>query len=272
MSGFDLEEVGPEHLTPLWQRGGLPLSYLAETDEDSAAWRDNFIHTFLERDLGNFGISRPRATSRFWTMLAHSTARSGTPARLAGSLSISNMTARRYLDILQGAYMIRVLPPWHENIKKRQVKSPKVFLQDSGLLHCLLEIRERRTLLGHPKLGASWEGFALDQIVRYFRSAPPISGPPMPAPSWISWRPSRDDGMALSANTATLPPPPVPCTSRWQNCNWNTCLWSIPARRRIPCTRRSRWSRSPGSNPAARGNRPAEPSERQAWNRAIAKS
>jgi predicted AAA+ superfamily ATPase len=168
MAGFDLEEVGAEHLTRLWHRGGLPLSYLAETDEDSAAWRDNFISTFLERDLRSFGIeSSPVQLRRFWTMLAHMHGQIWNAAPLAVSLGISNMTARRYLDILQGAFMIRVLPPWHENIKKRQVKSPKVFLQDSGLLHSLLEIRAPRALLGHPKLGASWEGFALDQIIRY---------------------------------------------------------------------------------------------------------
>lgn len=174
MSGFDLEEVGAEHLTPLWQRGGFPLSYLAATDEDSAAWRDSFIHTFLERDLRNFGIESPPAQlRRFWTMLAHTHGHIWNAAQLAVSLGFSNMTARRYLDILKGAYMIRVLQPWHENIKKRQVKSPKVFIQDSGLLHCLLDIRDQRTLLGHPKLGASWEGFALGQIVRYFQIRTP---------------------------------------------------------------------------------------------------
>ncbi len=174
MSGFDLEEVGAEHLTPLWHRGGFPLSYLAQTDEDSAAWRDHFIHTFLERDLRSFGIeSSPSQLRRFWTMLAHAHGQIWNAAQLAASLGFSSMTGRRYLDILHGAYMVRVLQPWHENIKKRQVKSPKVFIQDSGLLHSLLEIREGRTLLGHPKLGASWEGFAIDQIVRYFQLRTP---------------------------------------------------------------------------------------------------
>ena len=174
MSGFDLEEVGAGHLTPLWHRGGFPLSYLARNDADSAAWRDNFIHTFLERDLRGFGIESPPAQlRRFWTMLAHVHGQIWNAAQLAGSLGFSNMTARRYLDILNGTFLIRVLPPWHENIKKRQVKSPKVFIQDSGLLHSLLEIRDRRTLLGHPKLGASWEGFAIDQIVRYFQIRTP---------------------------------------------------------------------------------------------------
>ena len=174
MSGFDLEEVGTQHLTQLWQRGGFPLSYLAQNDEDSAVWRDNFIHTFLERDLRNFGIESPPAQlHRFWTMLAHIHGRIWNAAQLATSLGLSSMTMRRYLDILQGAYMVRVLPPWHENIKKRQVKSPKVYIQDSGLFHSLIEIRDPRTLLLHPMLGASWEGFALDQIVRHFQVRTP---------------------------------------------------------------------------------------------------
>lgn len=174
MSGFDLEEVGTQHITQLWQRGGFPLSYLAQNNEDSAVWRDNFIHTFLERDLRNFGIESPPAQlHRFWIMLAHIHGQIWNAAQLATSLGLSSMTMRRYLDILQGAYMVRVLPPWHENIKKRQVKSPKVYIQDSGLFHSLIEIRDPRTLLRHPTLGASWEGFALDQIVRHFQVRTP---------------------------------------------------------------------------------------------------
>jgi uncharacterized protein len=174
MSGFSLAEVGLEHLTRLWERGGFPLAYLAHTDEDSAAWRDNFIHTFLERDLRNLGIESPPAQlRRFWTMLAHTHGQIWNASQLAGSLGFSNMTARRYLDILHGAFVVRVLQPWHENIKKRQVKSPKVFIQDSGLLHSMLEIRDGRALMGHPKLGASWEGFAADQIIRHFQIRAP---------------------------------------------------------------------------------------------------
>ena len=169
MSGFNLEEVSTQNLTQLWQRGGFPLSYLAQNDDDSAVWRDHFIHTFLERDLRNFGIESPPAQlHRFWIMLAHIHGQIWNAAQLATSLGLSSMTMRRYLDILQGAYMVRVLTPWHENIKKRQVKSPKVYIQDSGLFHSLIEIRDPRTLLRHPKLGSSWEGFALDQILRHF--------------------------------------------------------------------------------------------------------
>lgn len=174
MSGFDLQEIGPEHLATLWQRGGFPLSYLAASDADSAAWRDSFIHTFLERDLRSFGIESPPAQlRRFWTMMAHIHGQIWNAAPLAASLGFSATTARRYLDILHRAYMVRVLQPWHENIKKRQVKSPKTYIQDSGLLHSLLDIRDQRTLLGHPKLGASWEGFAVDQIARYFQIRTP---------------------------------------------------------------------------------------------------
>lgn len=174
MSGFTLEEVHPKTMTPLWQRGGFPLSYLAQNEQDSFAWRENFIHTFLERDLRNFGIESPPAQlRRFWTMLAHMHGQIWNAAQLASSLGFSNMTARRYLDILNGAFMIRILQPWHENIKKRQVKSPKVYIQDSGLLHSLLEIRDSPSLQSHPKLGASWEGFAIDQIVRHFKVTSP---------------------------------------------------------------------------------------------------
>lgn len=174
MSGFDLEEVDSQNLNRLWHRGGFPLSYLADSDEDSSVWRENFIHTFLERDLRNFGIESPPAQlHRFWTMLAHVHGQVWNAAQIASSLGFSNMTARRYLDIMKGAYMVRVLQPWHENVKKRQVKSPKVYIRDSGLFHSLLDIRNPRTLLGHPQLGASWEGFALDQVLRYFHVRSP---------------------------------------------------------------------------------------------------
>jgi len=170
MSGFDLSEIEAPQLTQLWHRRGFPLSYLAHSNEDSSAWRENFIHTFLERDLRNFGIESPPAQlRRFWTMLAHLHGQIWNASQLATSLGLSSMTTRRYLDILQGAFMVRVLQPWHQNIKKRQVKSPKVYVQDSGLLHSLLEIHEPRILLGHPKLGASWEGFALDQVMRHLQ-------------------------------------------------------------------------------------------------------
>ncbi len=168
LSGFDLSEVGSEHLARLWMRGGFPRSYLPESEDDSFVWRRDFIRTFLERDLRAMGIQvSPSAMNRFWIMLAHFHGNLWKGSVLASSLGISESTVRRYLDILTDAYMLRQLQPWHENIKKRQVKSPKVFLRDSGLLHVLLGIKGD-ALYRHPQLGASWEGFVLEQIFALF--------------------------------------------------------------------------------------------------------
>jgi hypothetical protein len=165
LAGFDLWEVGVERQTALWLRGGFPRSFLAEDDRDSLAWREDFIRTFLERDIPQLGITIPAETlRRCWTMLAHYHGQVWNAAQLARSLGTSENTARRYLDILAGAYMVRVLPPWFENIRKRQVKAPKIYLRDSGLLHALLQLSTLHDLHGHPKLGASWEGFALEQV------------------------------------------------------------------------------------------------------------
>ena len=166
LSGFDLSEVGVEHQTRLWARGGLPRSFLAADDPASTAWRDQFIRTFLERDIPQLGITVPAETlRRFWTMIAHDHGQVWNGAQLARSLGTSENTARRYLDILAGAFMVRVLPPWIENLGKRQVKAPKVYLRDSGILHALLQLGSLAELQGHPKLGASWEGFALEQVI-----------------------------------------------------------------------------------------------------------
>ena len=167
MSGFDLGEVGPKNVRRLWLRGGLPRSYLAKSDAASLDWRNDFIKTFLERDLPQLGITIPSATlRRFWTMLAHFHAQVWNAAELARSLGATEPTARRYLDILTSAFVVRQLPPWYENIAKRQVKAPKVYLRDSGLVHALLALGTREALEGHPRLGASWEGFALEQVLR----------------------------------------------------------------------------------------------------------
>ena len=163
MGGFTLEEAGVEAQDAHWLRGGFPLSYLAATDEDSGAWRKNFVQTFLERDLPQAGINIPAPTLfRFWTMLAHSHAQVWTGAELARSLGVSEPTVRRYLDILSGVFMVRQLQPWYANLGKRQVKSPKIYFQDSGILHYLLGIRTQSDLLLHPKMGASWEGYAVE--------------------------------------------------------------------------------------------------------------
>jgi len=164
--GFNIEEVGENHSTNLWVRGGFPRSFLAIDDAASIVWRDDFIRAFLERDIPQLGISIPSETlRRFWTMVAHYHGQVWNAAQLARSLGTSENTVRRYLDILSGAYMIRILPPWFENIRKRQVKAPKVYLRDSGVLHALLQLRSLSDVQSHPKLGASWEGFALEQVI-----------------------------------------------------------------------------------------------------------
>jgi hypothetical protein len=166
LGGFELREVGPEHADRLWLRGGFPRSYLAPDDEQSAVWRTEFVRTFLERDIPQLGITIPGETlRRFWTMVAHYHGQVWNAAEFARSLGSAENTARRYLDILAGSYMVRVLPPWFENLKKRQVKAPKIYIRDSGVLHTLLQIGSLHGLRGHPKLGASWEGFALEQTL-----------------------------------------------------------------------------------------------------------
>jgi len=166
LSGFDLREVGTESYNDLWIRGGFPRSFLASGDSSSMIWREDFIRTFLERDIPQFGITIPAETlRRFWTMIAHYHGQVWNSAEFARSLGTSENTARRYLDILVGTYMVRILPPWFENISKRQVKAPKVYIRDSGVLHTLLQLPTRADVQGHPKLGASWEGFALEQLL-----------------------------------------------------------------------------------------------------------
>ncbi|MCX7859098.1 MAG: DUF4143 domain-containing protein [Chloroflexus sp.] len=166
MAGFNLTETGSDNLYRLWLRSGFPRSFLAADDESSMLWREAFIRTFLERDIPQLGITIPAATlRRFWTMVAHFHAQQWNAAEFARSLGSSEATARRYLDILAGAYMVRILPPWFENLSKRQVKSPKIYIRDSGMLHALLRLTTLADVQGHPKLGASWEGFAIEQII-----------------------------------------------------------------------------------------------------------
>jgi hypothetical protein len=165
--GFSLAELGVEALRRHWLRGGLPPSFLAESDEDSLAWRKNFIQTLLERDLPQWGVRIPApALLRFWRMLAHYHGQVWNAAEPARALGISQPTARRYLDVLEEIFMVRVLPPWHENLNKRQVKAPKIYFRDSGLLHYLLGIRSELDLQTHPKLGASWEGYAIEEVLK----------------------------------------------------------------------------------------------------------
>ena len=171
LSGFNLWEAGVENRDSLWVRGGFPNSFLAPDDNGSMVWRENFIRTFLERDIPQLGISIPSETlRRFWTMIAHYHGRVWNAAQFARSMGTSEITARRYLDILAGAYMVRVLPPWFENLRKRQVKAPKIYIRDSGIFHALLQLENLSDIQGHPMLGSSWESFALEHVVGAFNN------------------------------------------------------------------------------------------------------
>lgn len=167
MRGFGLDEVGAESADRLWLRGGFPRSFLAANDEDSRVWRRQFIGTFLERDLAalGFGLS-PALMGRFWTMLAHYHGQIWNSSEMAASLGVSHHTARSYLEALEQTFMVRRLLPWHANLGKRLVKSPKIYFRDTGLLHALLGLQDAVQLLTHPKLGASWEGFVIEQVLR----------------------------------------------------------------------------------------------------------
>lgn len=167
MGGFDLSEVGQKKAYQLWLRGGFPLSFLSKNDADSFTWRKSFIKTFLERDLRDQGIDLPSVTlHRFWSMLANSHGKIWNSAPIAASLGISEPTVRKYLDIFAGVFMVRRLHPWHVNIKKRQVKSPKVYIRDTGILNSFLELKTEEEILRHQTCGASWEGFVIEQLVR----------------------------------------------------------------------------------------------------------
>jgi len=164
---FSLVETGLDTADTLWLRGGFPLSFLAASDEASWLWREGYIKTFLERDIPALGIQIPAATlRRFWMMLAHYHGQQFNASELGTSLGVADTTVSRYLDVLTGTFMVRRLTPWLENIKKRQIKTPKIYFRDSGILHRLLGIPGMEQMVTHPKLGASWEGFALEQVIR----------------------------------------------------------------------------------------------------------
>jgi predicted AAA+ superfamily ATPase len=166
---FSLKEVNKKDQSQLWHQGGFPLSFLASTEKESYKWRKAYISTFLERDIPNLGIRIPSTTlRRFWQMIAHYQGQIVNYSELGRSFGANDKTIRNYLDILSETFMIRQLQPWHENIKKRQVKRPKIYLRDQGIFHNLLTIENKKSLLTHPKLGASWEGFALEQVLQYF--------------------------------------------------------------------------------------------------------
>jgi hypothetical protein len=167
LSGLDLGEAGSDVWKKLWLRGGFPRAYLSESEENSVSWREGFIRTFLERDVPQLGITIPAAAMRrFWTMLAHYHGQIWNASEFSRSMGLSDKTVRSYLDILTGTFMVRQLQPWFVNTGKRQVKSPKIYLRDSGMLHCLLDLPDEHTLFGHPRVGASWEGFVVEQIIQ----------------------------------------------------------------------------------------------------------
>lgn len=167
LSGFSIHDIGPENLKTLWVRGMYPSAWLADTDAESQLWRENYISTFLERDIPQLGIQIPsRTLRRFWVMLSHYHTQILNYSELGRSFGISDMSIRKYTDILEGTFMIRVLQPWHGNLKKRLVKRPKIYIRDSGIFHSLISIETEEQLLSHPKLGASWEGFAMECVAR----------------------------------------------------------------------------------------------------------
>jgi uncharacterized protein len=167
MSGFNLAEVGKEAQNQLWRRGGFPLSFTAAGEESSFEWRKDFVRTFLERDIPQFGFNIPSTSLfRFWSLLAHYHGQIWNNAEAARTLNVGEATARRYTDLLQDLFMIRLLQPWYANLSKRQVKTPKIYFRDTGLLHYLLGIRSEKELLLHPRSGASWEGFVIEEIIK----------------------------------------------------------------------------------------------------------
>lgn len=166
LDGLSLEEVGGEHAGRLWIRGGFPRAFAARTHAGSAEWRRGFIRSFVERDMPQMGIQVPaRALTRFWSMLAHYHGQIWNAAEFARALGTGEATARRHLDLMSATFVVRVLSPWFENLGKRQVKAPKVYISDSGILHALLRVDSPEALEGHPKVGASWEGFAMDVVI-----------------------------------------------------------------------------------------------------------
>ena len=168
LRGVDLAEVGDENMSRLWVRGGFPRSYLAKSHGESMLWREQFIQTFLERDLPQLGIRTTAQTfRRFWTMLAHYHGQLWNASELARALGADYKTTQHYLDILISTFVVRTLQPYFANVKKRQVKAPKTYISDSGLLHALLDLGNQHQLEGHPKVGASWEGFIIEQLLRH---------------------------------------------------------------------------------------------------------
>ncbi len=219
LPGFHIGEVGVENGTDLWIRGGFPRSYLAADDGASFQWREDFVRTFLERDLPALGVRVPSTTlRRFWQMLAHYHGQLWNGAELARAFGVSETAVRNYLDILTDGLVVRQLQPWFENVSKRQVKSPKIFLADSGLVHGLLGLESMDQIEGHPKVGASWEGFVLDQLLTHlaWSGERSTSGQPTPAPSWTSSYSVAEIGWVTRSSARPHRPLPGPCMPPWR--------------------------------------------------------
>jgi uncharacterized protein len=173
LDGLSLREVGSRRASDLWLRGGFPRSFVAKTLGASLRWRNDLISTYLERDLPQLGIRVPGTTLlRFWTILAHVHGQILNCSELGRSMAVSDATIRHYVDVLASTFMVRVLSPWHENLSKRQVKAPKIYIRDSGILHALLDIETMRALEQHPKIGASWEGFCVESLIAQLGARP----------------------------------------------------------------------------------------------------
>jgi uncharacterized protein len=173
LGGLVADEVGPTRSAQLWLRGGFPPSFTARTGDQSAQWRRDFVRTFLERDVPQLGSRVPAPTlRRFWSMLAHVHGQVLNWSELGRSMGVTDHVVRNYAELLEGTFMLRLLKPWHANISKRQVKAPKAYIRDSGLLHTLLDIRRRDELERHPKVGASWEGFCIEAVAYQLRAEP----------------------------------------------------------------------------------------------------
>lgn len=172
LGGFRIPDIGEQRTNQLWLRGGFPLSFLANSDLDSKIWREQFIITFLERDIPQLGINIPAYTlRRFWIMLSHYHGQIINYSELGRSFGISDMTIRKYTEILEGTFMVRIIMPWHANIGKRLIKRPKIYIRDSGIFHTLQSIENFQQLKSNPKLGASWEGFALEIVCTHLRKS-----------------------------------------------------------------------------------------------------
>ncbi len=173
LDGLSLREVGSRRASDLWLRGGFPRSFVAKTLGTSLRWRHDLVSTYLERDLPQLGIRVPSTTMlRFWTMLAHVHGQILNWSELGRSMAVTDATVRHYVDVLASTFMVRVLPPWHENLAKRQVKAPKIYIRDSGILHALLDIETMHALEQHPKIGASWEGFCVESLITQLGARP----------------------------------------------------------------------------------------------------